>query len=44
MTHGASLGREHHYRHTWGTIPHAMQIHQLAAMQAADPNETLTLA
>jgi hypothetical protein len=39
---GASTGREHYHRRAWGTIPHVMQIQQLAAMQAAHLDKSLT--
>jgi hypothetical protein len=39
--HDASPRREHHHRRACGTIPHAMQIQQLAVMQAADPDKSL---
>jgi hypothetical protein len=41
MTRGTSQGREHQHQRAWGTIPRAMQVHQLAAMQAAGPDKSL---
>jgi hypothetical protein len=41
MTRSVSPGRERHHRNAWGTIPRAMQEHQLAVMQAAGLDKSL---
>jgi hypothetical protein len=40
-THGTSPRREHHHQRVWGTVPHAMQVQQLAAMQVSHPDKSL---
>jgi hypothetical protein len=41
MTRNTSLRHEHLHRNARGTIPRAMQTHQLAVMQAAGPDKSL---
>jgi hypothetical protein len=43
ITRDASSGCEHHHRTRGGTIPRAMQTHQLAVMQVAGPDKSLNV-